>query len=804
MPEFPEGLAKSTSLKIKVLGLAGLVAALLIALGLIFEPLRIEHEPVAWYERLSLLFLSFDEDAWFIGKNEGWLIVVGAMLARLVVLSAIFLGVWAIFARQINSILLARRKGHVIVVGDTPPARALVAFLNSKGQGFTHIVESEEQVSDPSLSTQIALPFTASALENFASLRRAKRVVLDTGDIAANMALARAIRHDLGERAPPISCNIESSHLADEFSELLGVQRDILIYDEARLAVRDTLARHPLYSSADRQGAKRVHLLIVGFGHFGRVLLDEAIQDSIAGTLEKPSVTIVDRNAETLARAFVREKPQHAMAADIAFIPFDVEHETLNDLLDLPDGTEQAPLLARDDANAVTAIALCLPSDGVNVMLALGLRDLRRRSGRLFAPVMMPVRELKAGASVFFHADKDRIVDPFDSIIPIRLSPEALATEILAEGERDRLAKHFHSTFRALSGDEQSANASWNALAETYRRANRHAADHMAAKLWSLGLATERHSTESGLAVDAAWEQGLESRAGDIEHVARLEHRRWIADRVMEGWTYAKLRDDDRQRHPDLAPFEDITLGEQNKDRDQIAQLRVFMKGAARERGRRFMPEFLVGIAAAPDLELAALNSIRPRIEEQLAASLTHLAETHVVSLVSCMMPGAEIAVVEALTMAIRERLRADSHLTHEADLRLIALEGVPHPILLKTLFKNAETREHQMHAAYEERRKLFRLFHRVEAIRVGPRGHSNDAIFRDAALFNEARRAADAYLARRADLLCAVCKKGSANDLLAFWNGAKEIPSALDPGASRRWSLPPKELKERLIAIEI
>ena len=139
------------------------------------------------------------------------------------------------------------------------------------------------------------------------------------------------------------------------------------------------------------------------------------------------------------------------------------------------------------------------------------------------------------------------------------------------------------------------------ALAETYRRANRHAADHMAAKLWSLGFGDRAaFDREFSLTIDAAWERGLESRASDLEHVAQLEHRRWIADRVMEGWTYSKTRDDDRRHHPDLAAFEDIALKEQNKDRDQIAQLRVFMKEAARDHGRRFMPELLVGIAVAP------------------------------------------------------------------------------------------------------------------------------------------------------------------------------------------------------------
>ncbi|HEY1735100.1 MAG TPA: RyR domain-containing protein, partial [Methylovirgula sp.] len=669
-----------------------------------------------------------------------------------------------------------------------------------KGRGVTQVVAADDDISDASRSTQIALPFTTTALGNFAGLRRAKRIVFDTGDIAANMALARDIRHELGDRAPPISCNIESAHLADEFSDLLGVQRDILIYDEARLAVRDTLARHPLYASADRQGAKRVHILIVGFGHFGRVLLDEAVQDSIAGTLEKPTVTILDRDAERLARAFGREKPAHGMAADIAFIAFDSEHQNLNDLFDPTEGMQA--LHARDAAAAVTTVAFCLPTDSANVALAMSLRDLRRRSGRLFAPVFMYMRAPEA--SVFFNADRDRVVDPFDSIVPIRLSREALAIEILAEGERDRLAKHLHTSFRALSGEEQSANASWTALAETYRRANRHAADHMAAKLWSLGLATERHSTESGLSIDAAWERSVEKRLRDLEHVARLEHRRWIADRVMEGWTFAKTRDDDRRHHPDLVPFEDISIKEQNKDRDQIAQLQIFMKQAARAHGHRFMPEFLVGVSVAPDVELSALNPVRPQIEEQLATHLKSLAEHQAVSLVSCLTPGTELALVEALAASIRERLYRGSAPAPEADLRLIALEGVPYPVLLKMLFKDAATREHEMHAAFAVRRRLFRLFHRVEAIRTGPRGHSDDSIFRDAKLFVEARASADAYLARRADLLCVVSKKGNGtSDLLAYWTGAKTIPAKLDPRPSRRWS-GPSVLKKPLIAIEV
>ncbi|MGB8277943.1 MAG: RyR domain-containing protein [Methylovirgula sp.] len=801
MSDFPERSSKSTNLKIRLLVVCGLLAVLLIIIGLVSESLEFDHRPVAWYEIPSLLLLSFAEDGWFVGRHEGGLIIIGAMLARFTVLSAIILAGWAIFARQIHGFFLARRRRHVVVIGNTPTAREVVAYLESQGHKFIHVVETETEPAGSSFHSRIALPFTVAALERPVALREAKRIILDTGEIAGNMALARAIRHAFGDKAPPISCNIESTHLADEFGELLGVQRDVLIYDEARLSVRDILARHPLYASADRQAATRVHLMIIGFGRLGRVFLEEAIQDSIAGALEKPFVTIIDREAKTQALAFDRDKPQHQMAADIGFIACDVMDTTL----DAAASPQRAALFARDDAAPVTAIALCLASDADNVAAAMALRALRRRSGRCFAPVFMHMRDAAGAGNVFLHADKDRIVDPFDSIIPIRLSREALAIDILAEGERDRMAKRIHASFRELSGDRQAANASWVALTETYRRASRHAADHIAAKLWSLGLATERHSTDSPFAVDAEWEQQLAARKDDLERLARLEHRRWIADRVMEGWTFSDRRDDDLRHQPDLVPFDDVSPQDQEKDRDQIARLRVFIKEAAREDGRRFMPELVVGLAAQPDIDRASIEAMRGEIDRRLAAPLADLTAHHVITIVSSLAPGVEFAAVEALVAALKERVKGDA-----SEIRLLVPEGVPYPILLKQSFADPATREIQMHQCLDVRRKLFKAFSRVETVRIGTRGHSNDEIFREPALFDEGQRRANAYLARRADVLCvlwdgkAETEPGSIGELVAFRKGEHGIEAALDPGPSRSGAPRPTVGMERFIHIKV
>lgn len=760
----------------------GLLALALIILGWRYDRWTFDGHRVRWDELLSLILLSFTEDGWFVGKHEGWGVftVAGATLARLVILSAVVVGGWAIFSRQITAFRLARQKRHVVIVGSTPTAREVALHLEAKRGRFAQVVESEAELVGGASSRCIALPFTLAALEARVALHDAERIVLDTGDVAINIALARATRRRHG--GPHISCNIESTHLADEFDELLGIHNDILIYDEARLSVRDCLARHPLYASADRQAAARVHLLIIGFGRLGRVFLEEAVQDSLAGLLEDPLITIVDTDALGQQGLLERDRPAHKLAADIAFLACDATCVALDEILN----PHRAHLLARDDRAPITAVALCLMSDDDNIRAAMMLRAARRRTGRFFAPVFMHVRDAEGACSAFLHADGDRVIDPVESVVPIRLSGKSLAVEILAEGERDRIAKRIHQNYLKLA-DDQAANVSWAALPETYKRANRHVADHLGAKLWSLGLATERRSTDSPLAVDAGWQQAFAGSAPDMEWAARLEHRRWVADRVMEGWTRSARRDDDLRYHPDLVPFDALSAKEREKDRDQNDfVLHGLTAEAARSEGQRFKPELFVGIAAPAEVDALGLAEIDRQI-----APLAGLAMDHTITIVASLAPGSNFAAVGRLVAALRRTGSGPRQLRETPEIRLLVPEGVPCSVMLKRSFEDRVAREGQIHAHQEKRRSLFQQFARVEVVRIWGRGYSDDEIFRTPALFEEGLQRANAYLARRTDVLCLLWDgqpsrgPGDLGELAAFRQGA--IPAALDPGPSRR-----------------
>jgi hypothetical protein len=93
----------------------------------------------------------------------------------------------------------------------------------------------------------------------------------------------------------------------------------------------------------------------------------------------------------------------------------------------------------------------------------------------------------------------------------------------------------------------------WNKLPERYRESNRLAAMHHQVKrcLWR------------------ARQPGDESQV--LEHLARCEHMRWMAEKVMDGWRWSgsldpSSRSNEKLRHHLLVPYDALDRSEKDKD----------------------------------------------------------------------------------------------------------------------------------------------------------------------------------------------------------------------------------------------
>jgi len=551
----------------------------------------------------------------FIPKAEtvadgNWASRLGAALAALTtVTGAVMVGLATLGEHVTKAKARHLWTQHTILIGDTSLARRLADGFQAEGQRVLHVVPIDApKTGDPG---RVRLGFDIGAILDATALRRAKLVVVDLDSDAASLSLGRSIL-DACETQPPswsifgwplrrsmqgpgsLALRVADSVLADQFSDVIFSERseqktsgDIAplrpaIFDENSVTARYTLAREPLFVMAHVKKQARVHAVVIGFGDLGEKLHDQIMLTSVASSLGLPRVTVFDRHAPRREREFRARRPAVLDSLETEFVEFDVS-------LDLLEGAEAPPqpgkLRALEDSLAITAIFLALPTDGENLRAALLLRRHSERNGNLNGPIFYRSRLSPEESDVLGTTGNFGSRNRF---VPMRISSDALLKEVADTDGRDDLARALHAGYMLAEAKSVEAAVGWEQLSEPLRRANIRAADHLPAKLWSLGFDISGLLPGQIPALDQAAKERLFGKAGaspppdalaNIAALAKLEHERWIVERKLDGWTYGPVRDDKRQVHPKLISWEDLQRRwptDAAKDTEQVwAMLRL-------------------------------------------------------------------------------------------------------------------------------------------------------------------------------------------------------------------------------------
>jgi hypothetical protein len=102
----------------------------------------------------------------------------------------------------------------------------------------------------------------------------------------------------------------------------------------------------------------------------------------------------------------------------------------------------------------------------------------------------------------------------------------------------------------------------WDDVPETYRAANRAAADSAMVKMWDLGWRAARRE-ESGVTsppIDPAM----------MLKMAEIEHKRWIAERLLSGWRPGSDRNNTMMVHDNITPWRHLNQELRERDVEQV------------------------------------------------------------------------------------------------------------------------------------------------------------------------------------------------------------------------------------------
>lgn len=154
---------------------------------------------------------------------------------------------------------------------------------------------------------------------------------------------------------------------------------------------------------------------------------------------------------------------------------------------------------------------------------------------------------------------------------------------------REAIACAIHESYRKgragdTAGDDLSLSE-WEELSEFLKESNRQQADDIFTKLQRIGCSVDKVPDRT---IDR-----IKFTGEEIEAMAEMEHDRWNAERLRDGWKLGKTKDVRRKISPYLVGWADLPEDVKELDRETVRKIPEFLAKVGLEIEREYGPPWL-------------------------------------------------------------------------------------------------------------------------------------------------------------------------------------------------------------------
>ena len=463
-----------------------------------------------------------------------------------------------LLSEQWRRLLVATASRHAVVAGDGPVAIQLASNLRRENETRKVVVisSSDDTLTQARRNKLLDVrgdPADPSTLRA-AGVSRARELFACTSQGTVNAAIALRARDEVrGAAKRPLAAYalVRDAELGVALrARRIGVGGDprlrLDFFAIEDIAARRLFDRHPLTLAS----GSPVHVVISGFGQLGQAVLREVAhrREMVPGSA---SVKVVIRHAT-----------EEEVAKVTAAFPVIVGNcsITYDEFPEFP-GT------------GGYTVYVCL--DGDDDALSEGLamaHSLASQRGH----VVVCMREYDPFAGVL-AARSGLVDDVMGRLSVFGVIQEACVPANIRDDFTEQLARSIHSAYVTLEsgkGNTPATNPSmvpWEELPENLRQSNIAQAAGIGAKVEEIGAIVV---PESAAAPAFAF------TGQEIEHLAQLEHQRWMSEKLNAGWRYGQPRDDERKIHPDLQDSDYLSEADKDKDRSAVRTLPATLHNA--------------------------------------------------------------------------------------------------------------------------------------------------------------------------------------------------------------------------------
>lgn len=477
---------------------------------------------------------------------DNWLLQVARFLAPATLTFAVVKGLMLAAASQFNLWAIARWKGHAVVCGAGERGRQLAQALRQEGQRVV-VIEPNDQADtltdlrDAGVRVVIGSA-TDPAHQADARLEQAAIVAAVTPCEESNLQIVLAASRRRNRR--PLRA---LAHATRSFAEMFETQPPfdrVTVNSECGFFDHDVSAARLLVGKyapdlvpsliKDNRPAR---ILLAGDGDIVPELLGVIVTQCQYAGSGIPAITLLTVDADAVARQFPLHHPQLGLVTDLCVQILPLPQLLRFNFTSLDPASHGKPfdlvfVACREDIDTLTLS-----------------RNLAQQADWLTSDVIAGLRPSTQLMRLFTGKQ------PLAGVQAHDLVSLGCSGEIVLHGRLDRVAKGIHEAYLAgqlgagRSKGSTPALVPWEELPEGLRQANRAQADNIPIKQRALAL----------------------SRSDDmIEALAIAEHRRWMAEKIVAGWRHAAIRDDARQLHPSIRPYDELSEDEKQKDRNTV------------------------------------------------------------------------------------------------------------------------------------------------------------------------------------------------------------------------------------------
>jgi len=512
---------------------------------------------------LDLFYLALQLFVLESGAVSGpvpWSLEVARLLAPALAGYAVARAVAAVFGEQIQNIRARMSRRHVVVCGMGRKGFRLAGAFLERGRRVVVIEQDQDNSGIDAIRELGAIVLVGSALDRRVLRRaradRADQLVFVCGDDGTS-AEAAVLAGNLvaeGRQTPTGYVHLFNPQLIRLLRErVLGGQAPLPLrlelFNVFERGARALLADHPPGNE----------MIVVGVGRLGESLIAEAArQHRLAPGAGPLRITIVDRAAEAKRALLPLRYPGIGKSCTIVAQQMEVGSARF----------EQADFLSPG-----ASLYVCLDDDQAS--LSAGLVMLRAAGDRDIPVVVRMSTSRQAGLAALLESPGEK----FTKLHVFSVLDHACRLDVLLAGINEVLARAIHEDYarkqkeRGETPESNPSMVAWDRLPEHLKESNRNQADGIGEKLRTAGYRI--------VPLDD-WDAPLSVFSDDeVEQLARLEHDRWVADRLRTGWTYSPgPKDVEKKTSPYLIPYDRLTEEIKDLDRNTVRELPAFLARA--------------------------------------------------------------------------------------------------------------------------------------------------------------------------------------------------------------------------------